>query len=35
MEELYSRNHFYITSKEQKELRDTRLLFGGAGWEAT
>ena len=31
MEELYSRNHFYITSKEQKELRDTRLLFGGAG----
>lgn len=31
MEELYSRNRFYITQQEQELIRNTRLLFGGAG----
>lgn len=31
MEELYSRNRFYITQKEQELIRNTRLLLGGAG----
>lgn len=31
MEDLYSRNRFYITQKEQELIRNTRLLFGGAG----
>lgn len=31
MENLYSRNHFYITGHEQEIVHNTRLLFGGAG----
>lgn len=31
MEELYSRNRFYITEQEQELIRNTRLLLGGAG----
>lgn len=31
MEDLYSRNRFYITPQEQELIRNTRLLLGGAG----
>lgn len=31
MEGLYSRNLFYISEEQQTKIRNTRLLFGGAG----
>lgn len=31
MNDLYSRNRFYITNEEQGKIRKTRILLGGAG----
>lgn len=31
MEELYSRNEFYLTDEQQEKIKKTRILLGGAG----